>query len=323
MDPGSILALATCGLQSIKVFHRILSTIRDRPAKLDDLQKAIWNLQHLLEQICSDPTLPHASEYQRQTTEIALLQCKDDVQRLMEKMNKFGFLPEERSHGKVRKMMNLVLGEKEINDMLATISRHLATLALQTNIQQMTTLAKINDRNQNIQVAVDNIAHRVAEMSSTLVQAIEISANLNELRTLYGTLLSRSPYTTNKLSGDRDTLLDSLGGCQQNVEAAKLLQNVASFAKFVDEKERTVTSDEASDIVSALESVVRFVSEQLQQTREDRNHRRHISQKEYVRRLEKLTAHFVWAPRLRLNDQRTSHTEDTSLESARVNLTPR
>jgi hypothetical protein len=145
MDGASILTFITTGLQALQTIHFILSSISDGPARLSDLRDALCDLQQLLEQIRDDPTLSSAIDKRGEAMEKSVLRCNNYIQCLQEKVIKLSLSPGDGLHEKFKKRLKLTLSEKEILYMLDSISRHMASLTLQSNIRHTSSLAEIVD----------------------------------------------------------------------------------------------------------------------------------------------------------------------------------
>jgi hypothetical protein len=307
MDGASILTFITTGLQAIQTIHGILSSISDGPARLSDLRDALYDLQQLLEQIRDDPTLSSAIDKRGEAMEKSVLRCNNYIQCLQEKVVKLSLSPGDGLHEKFKKRLKLTLSEKEILYMLDSISRHMASLTLQSNIRHTSSLAEINNRNQRIQLAVDGLASKVSEMPSlSSLQDMGILTSLNELRSSYTTLASRilsaAEHVSIKSTRRASDETQSLKHNQDN----EILRAFEVFGKFIDKEEQTVSAEETEDIVDTLEVIVKWISKISCDNEEAHNFIQDVTKRDYTREIKKLAAQFVSAPSVRLNDQRKS-----------------
>ena len=304
MDGGaSILAFVLCGLKSIKLIHGVISSVKDGPPKLSQLEGAISSLHDQLEQMRDDPTLPTIPPNQTEALKRLLERCNADIGYFEKKISKLSISDDEKLRGKLWKRLRLAFAEKDIPFMLAVISGHVDSLSLQANIRQTASLAGISSQNAHIKEAVDSLVQKATEMPSiSSTQATEISTGLAQLTQLCGMLATKltntaqdEPHNVSGARQERDS--------PKKPEDSEILRGLEDLARLVDESERTIASEEAEDVVDALDSILRDMASKSQAISrvESRSTGIGSNGKLEPRQFKIIAAHFVDALSIRLN----------------------
>lgn len=130
-----MVAFVGLGLTSVKVLYQLFSSIKDGPGKLNDLAKATGRLQSALEQINDFPNLLDILSAAPSLARV-LEECKDDVEKLEQRLKKLDIPLEQALHRKVWVRLKTAFSEKDFAHMLHTVTAYVDSLNFELSVIQ-------------------------------------------------------------------------------------------------------------------------------------------------------------------------------------------
>lgn len=126
---ASVLTFLAAALGTTKVVYETLSSVKDGPHNVGKAAEAILQLRQILEQVKHLSVRAVDDTLLNYTT-----RCIADLNLFAGKVTKLQVTPGERKSGKVWKRLKAFVSEKELDEIINTISKHCGRLNLQSSI---------------------------------------------------------------------------------------------------------------------------------------------------------------------------------------------
>ncbi|KAH9892328.1 hypothetical protein F4778DRAFT_784689 [Xylariomycetidae sp. FL2044] len=258
---ASAVTFGVVGLQSIKLLHDVLSTVRDWPADVGNVSGDVAQLRSVLERLVS-PSPPNHRDLAESMKDLIQL-CERDVEQYAQRLRHFAVSSDERRRGKLWKRLKGVLDEKDLRKMQTVIGSHVQKLSLRIALFQSsnagTVAARVGDLQDlgTQQFAVqshklDSIQTSLQHLSTASVQHLgDQSSKLDCLQTS----VQSSSTASIQLLEDQSKKLDSLQGVsiEQQQALATLVEQMKTLQASLS-GERIYFSDKAQPSPIALDA---------------------------------------------------------------------
>ncbi len=233
MDPvsagSSVLAFVLLALNSAKTIHDVLSAVKDGPQSLRHLVGDIAQLQGILERLSCLPQ--PINEGDAEALKSAAKRFTDDVAQIESKLQRLRIRPTDRHGGKLWKRLLTAIKEKDLTQMQGLVRGHFMMLSVQLNLSQ------------------------TVQMSASQSQLSEMHESLKRIQEQVSALGNNPSSTASSASLPMDT--DSPTDTPRvHAIDLELERGISRLVDFIGEKESTVESDEAQQMIEDLEALL-------------------------------------------------------------------
>lgn len=230
MDGGaSLVTFVVVALQSIKTVHGVISAVKDGPQSVRSLADSVAQLKSILERL-SHIQLEPANSIDLTDLSNLTQRCATDLGNFESKLQGLNLSTDDRRFGRFWKRLKAAISEKELERMREMIRAHTLTLNFHLSLLQ------------------------TAQLSFSSMQSTEILKLLKELKSdiaqssfaNHGTATSQNPNAT-------ATAIDAT--TTDTTESA-LEDSISRLIKLVNEKECTVESEDAEQLIDDLQTLI-------------------------------------------------------------------
>ncbi|KXX75120.1 Peroxisomal NADH pyrophosphatase NUDT12 [Madurella mycetomatis] len=236
MDPvgagASVLAFVVLALKSANAIHQVLSAIKDGPEVLRHLVGEIAQLQGILKRL-SRLQPGSVDDGDMKALETAARRCTDDVKDMESRLQRLSIRPTDRRPGKFWKRLVTVVDEKDLMRMQTIVRCHLMMLSVHLGLLQ------------------------AVQMSASQSQWSEILENLSQLKEEVSSLRARSALPADARAVASEAAAVSNLPDAQPVNS-ELEQAISRLVGLIGEKEGTVASDDAQQMLDDLQVLLQL-----------------------------------------------------------------
>ena len=239
MDPvsagSSVLAFVLLALNSAKTIHEVLSAVKDGPQSLRHLVGDIAQLQGILERL-SGLQPQSINEGDAGVLELAARRCADDVVQIESRLQRLSIQPTDRHVGKLWKRLLTAINEKDLTQMQGLVRGHFMMLSVQLSLSQTVQISASQSQLSEMLESLKQIQEQVSALGNNPSSAATTSPPH-----------AASPTTNTNVTSDtpRVPAID-----------LELEQGICRLVEFIGEKESTVESDEAQQMIEDLEALL-------------------------------------------------------------------
>ena len=224
MDPlstgASVLAFVVLALKSAKAVHQLISLVKDAPRNVHDLGNEVQNLVHILGRLAC---MQHASAAESDRAAIADLAtgCLKDVTAIEDKLRSLTISADDRRTGRLWKKLRSVISDGDIVRARDTVRSYVLNLDFWINLAHAETFAEHATVSQ--------------EQSGDIVDLLkQLQVQVADLQTRVDGTSSPAGYVLESSRQDQ------------------LVESIARLCSLVSEKECTMASDDAEQIIDDL-----------------------------------------------------------------------
>ncbi len=248
MDPvsagSSVLAFVFLALNSTKAIHGVLSAVKDGPQSLRHLVGDIAQLQGILERLSSLQS-ESISDVDAGVLESAARRCADDVAQVESKLQRLRIRPTDRHVGKLWKRLLTAVSEKDLTQMQGLVRGHFIMLSAQLSLSQT--------------VRISASQSQLSEMHKSLKQ-------IQEQVSVLGNNLRSAATTSPPLVATPTDMIVASNTPRVPVIDLELEQGISRIFQLIGEKESTVQSHEAQQMIEDLEALLQAAEREESKT---------------------------------------------------------
>ena len=237
MDPvnagASVLAFVVLALKSAKVIHEVLSAVKDGPENVRHLVSDVAQLQGILERLSRLQLGTAVGNGDAKSLEAVVKRCADDVGTIESRLQRLSILPSDKRVGKLWKRLVAAIGEKDLAKMQDTVRGHYMMLNVHLLLTQAT------------------------QMSTSRDQCSEILDHVKELKDEVISALRANPGPANTSRTGSSTTDATIEPSETPAVDSELEQSISRLIGLLGEKESTVASDDAQQMIDDLEALLK------------------------------------------------------------------
>ncbi|KAH7023773.1 hypothetical protein EDB80DRAFT_770521 [Ilyonectria destructans] len=278
MDPlragASVVDFLKVALTSAKTIHDVLSAIKDGPEGVERLTNEVAQLQHILERLSQ---IPFGNE--TDVAEMADLarKCANDVAVFESRLQRLQLSSADCRRARLRRRIQITFSDKDLEQMRDVIRAHVLMLNFRLNLVQTTQLSLSTTQSSEILGLLQQLKGDVAALHQSRASGINQPAVCTTL----------SDDEASDPPSPADTALD---------------ESISRLTELVAEKECTVDSEDAEQLIKDLETLLASAQRNEIESSHEVTPDRHHSEGEAVWKELKLVTNLISsAPSLAIN----------------------
>ncbi|KAK4151850.1 peroxisomal NADH pyrophosphatase NUDT12 [Chaetomidium leptoderma] len=260
MDPvsagASVLAFVGLAFKSANVIHQVLSAVKDGSQSLGHLVSDIAQLQDILERL-SSLEAESIDEGSAKALVSMAKRCADDVGDIESKLRRLRIPPTERRVGKLWKRLVIAVSEKDLAHMQGLVRGHFMMLSVQLGLLQ------------------------AMQMPASRSQLSEMLEGLKQLKEQVSTLHAKASPVAAAQTDPLTTNTNATSDIQEPPAIdLELEQSISRLVALIGEKESTIPSDDAQQMIADLEALLQ--SAEREESRTENQHSDHCGKEQNV-----------------------------------------
>lgn len=236
MDPlragASVVDFLKVALTSAKTIHDVLSAIKDGPEGVERLTNEVAQLQHILERLSQIP-FGNATD----VAEMADLarKCANDVAVFESRLQRLQLSGADCRRARFRRRIQITFSDKDLEQMRDVIRAHVLMLNFRLNLVQTTQLSLSTTQSSEILGLLQQLKGDVAALHQSRASGNDQPA---------------APAHSHAME------VDDEASVPPSTDDTALDESISRLTKLVAEKECTVDSEDAEQLIQDLETLL-------------------------------------------------------------------